>query len=193
MESPLSVSPDPTHNAGAAFPIFPRHQRRMAEVRAMLENTSSQAHRVSAPRGAVEPGGAPHEAVPAREREPGRRVLIVDDHPDAAASLALLLRLAGNESRAVHDGLTALDEAERFRPDVVLLDIGMPQMDGYETCRRLRGQPWGGAMRVIAPTGWSREQEGARTREAGFDGHLVKPVDPPTLMRVIAEAPRSAA
>jgi PAS domain S-box-containing protein len=118
-----------------------------------------------------------------------RRVLIVDDHPDAGLSLAMLLRLAGNETRAAHDGLTALEEAERFRPDVVLLDIGMPEIDGYETCRRLRERPWGGCVRVIALTGWGQEEDRARAREAGFDGHLVKPVDPGALMRLIAETP----
>jgi CheY-like chemotaxis protein len=136
-----------------------------------------------------EPATAPAEDEPEPAARAQRRVLIVDDHPDAGLSLAMLLRLAGNETRAVHDGLAAIDEAERFRPDIVLLDIGMPRIDGYETCRRIRERPWGRALRVIALTGWGQERDRERAREAGFDGHLVKPVDPGALMRLIAETP----
>jgi CheY-like chemotaxis protein len=120
----------------------------------------------------------------------GHRVLIVDDHPDAGQSLAMLLDLAGNQSRVVFDGFAAITEAERFRPELVLLDIGMPRIDGYETCRRMREQPWSAGMRLIALTGYSQEQDRERARAAGFDGHLVKPVDPALLLRMVSEMPR---
>lgn len=106
-----------------------------------------------------------------------RRILVVDDLPDNLESLAMLLRLSGHEVETAEDGATALECAERYQPEVMLLDIGMPGMDGYEVCRRLRAQPWGQDIRVVALTGWGQEEDRRSTREAGFDAHLVKPVD----------------
>jgi CheY-like chemotaxis protein len=126
----------------------------------------------------------PEEATAA----PPRRVLVVDDNEDAAESLAMLLGLNGNETHLAHDGEAALAAAERYRPDLILLDIGMPRMNGHEVCRRLRTQPWGKDLKVIALTGWGQEQDRRMTAEAGFDGHLVKPVDAATLNEVLAEA-----
>jgi PAS domain S-box-containing protein len=127
------------------------------------------------------------EPAAARPQAPRqRRVLVVDDNEDAAVSLAMLLDLAGNETCLAHDGEEALLVAEQFRPDVVLLDIGMPKMNGHEVCRRLRLQPWGRNLKVIALTGWGQEQDRRQSREAGFDGHLVKPVDPATLTEMIS-------
>jgi CheY-like chemotaxis protein len=115
-----------------------------------------------------------------------RRVLVVDDNEDAAVSLAMLLDLGGNETRLAHDGEAALAAAESFRPDLILLDIGMPRMSGHEVCRRLREEPWGRDIKVIALTGWGQEQDRRKSAEAGFDGHLVKPVDPATLSELVS-------
>lgn len=117
---------------------------------------------------------------------PGLRVLIVDDNEDAANALAMVLEAAGIEHRVVHDGTTALAEADAFLPDVVLLDIGMPGMDGYEVARRLRSHPDHAQALLVALTGWSYEQDQARSREAGFDHHLRKPADIDQLMGLFA-------
>lgn len=111
---------------------------------------------------------------PAREK---RRILVVDDNHDSADSLAALLSLTGHEAHTAHDGEHAISEAAKLRPDVILLDIGLPRLDGYDTCRRIREQPWGERMTIIALTGWGQEEDRRLSRDAGFDGHLVKPVD----------------
>ncbi|MGH8496206.1 MAG: PAS domain S-box protein [Gammaproteobacteria bacterium] len=116
-----------------------------------------------------------------------RRILVVDDNRDSADSLAALLRLAGNEVHTAYDSLEALQCAEQFRPDVALLDIGMPKLNGCEAARRLRLQPWGQNMLLIAVTGWGQEEDRRRTSAAGFNAHLVKPVDHATLMRLLEE------
>jgi CheY-like chemotaxis protein len=85
--------------------------------------------------------------------------LIVDDNEDGAESLALLLRLAGHETQQAHDGVEAVEAAERFRPNAVLLDIGLPKMNGYEACRRIRTKPWGKDMVLVALTGWGQEED----------------------------------
>jgi signal transduction histidine kinase len=112
---------------------------------------------------------------------PRYRVLVVDDNADAANSLTVLLRVAGHEVRACYDGPAALEAANTFLPEVVLLDIGLPGMDGYEVARRLRGQVGKEKVLLIALTGYGQEDDLRRSREAGFDHHLVKPVDPTTL------------
>jgi PAS domain S-box-containing protein len=118
---------------------------------------------------------------------PGRRILVVDDNREAATSLAMMLRLGGNEVRTAHDGLEAVAAAEEFRPEVILMDIGMPRLNGYEATRRIREQPWGRSPVIIALTGWGQEGDKARSQEAGCDNHLVKPVDPSELERLLAE------
>ncbi len=105
-----------------------------------------------------------------------KRILVVDDNRDSADSLSMLLSMAGHDARSAYDGPQALEEAERFRPHLMLLDLGLPDMDGYEVCRRIRLQPWGQAVRVAAVTGWGQDQDRAASRKAGFDDHLVKPV-----------------
>lgn len=121
----------------------------------------------------------------------GRRVLVVDDNVDAAQTLVELLSLQGHAVQAAHRGSTALELAERWRPEVVLLDIGMPEMDGYEVARRLKARPWAQDTLVVALTGWGQASDRGRTREGGFDHHLVKPVDPQEIERLIgAPAPR---
>ena len=119
---------------------------------------------------------------------PGQRILVVDDNLDAAESLAMMLTMMGNETQTAHDGLEALDVAAAFRPDVMLLDIGMPKLNGYEVCRRLRQQAWGERIVVIALTGWGQEEDKRRSQEAGFDAHLVKPVLPSDLEQLLAGA-----
>ena len=111
----------------------------------------------------------------------------MDDNRDGADSLAMLLRIMGNDIRTAYDGQQAVEAAGEFRPDVVLLDIGLPKLNGYEACRRIREQPWGKGVVLIALTGWGQEEDRRRSHEAGFDHHLVKPVDPDALMRLLAE------
>jgi signal transduction histidine kinase/CheY-like chemotaxis protein len=115
-----------------------------------------------------------------------RRILVVDDTVDSAESLAMLLRLLGNEVRTVHDGRFALETAVAYRPEVVLLDIGLPGMDGLEICRRLRQQPDGDRALIVALTGYGREEDRQNSQEAGFDAHLVKPVELESLQELLA-------
>lgn len=98
-----------------------------------------------------------------------RRILVVDDNRDSADSLAMLLRLTGNEVRTAYDGEVGVETAEQFRPQVVLFDIGMPKLNGYDACRRIRGEPWGKDLILIAMTGWGQDEDRRRTLEAGFD------------------------
>ncbi len=115
-----------------------------------------------------------------------RRVLIVDDNRDAAASLGMMLSLLGHEVRTAHDGLEAIELAEAFRPEVILLDIGLPRLNGYDTCQRLREQSWGRGIFIVALTGWGQDDDRRRSQEAGFDYHLLKPVDFAVLERLLA-------
>jgi signal transduction histidine kinase len=123
----------------------------------------------------------------------GVRVLIVDDNVDAATSLSYVLALAGYDTAVAHDGNRALELAETMRPAIVLLDIGLPGMSGYEVARRLRAAPWGRDLRLIAVTGWGHESDRAKSLEAGFDAHLTKPIDPELLLQHIAQAVRTVA
>jgi PAS domain S-box-containing protein len=122
---------------------------------------------------------------------PRRSVLVVDDNQDAADSLAILLRLAGQDVRSAYDGPAALAQARDFQPAVVFLDIGMPGMDGYEVARRLRQLPGLGGVLLVALTGWAQEEDRRRSTEAGFDHHLVKPVEPDALQTLLADLPRT--
>lgn len=123
------------------------------------------------------------------------RILIADDNRDAVESLALLLELTGYNVERAYDGLEAVAVAEHYRPDLVLLDIGMPKLDGYEACRRIREQPWGHDMLIVALTGWGQEDDRRRSQGAGFDHHLLKPVARSDLLRLLAlwQAERAAA
>jgi PAS domain S-box-containing protein len=116
----------------------------------------------------------------------GRRILVVDDNRDSALSLGMLLQLMGNRVRTAHDGLEAVQAAENFRPDVVLLDLGLPKLNGYEVARHIRGQPWGGDIVLIAVTGWGQEEDRRRSMAAGFNLHMVKPLEPAALEKVLA-------
>ena len=114
-----------------------------------------------------------------------RRILVADDNADSAASMALLLEILGNEVRTACDGLEAVEVATAFRPDVILMDIGMPRLDGYDACRRIREQPWGQAVVLIALTGWGQDEDVRKSRDAGFNHHLVKPVEPAMLEKLL--------
>jgi PAS domain S-box-containing protein len=123
---------------------------------------------------------------------PKCRILVADDLQDSMYSLAIMLRLAGHDVQTAHDGLEAVQAAATFRPDVVLLDIGMPKMNGYEAARHMRQEPWGKDMLLVALTGWGQEEDKRRAFEAGFDHHLTKPVDPAALVKLLAElAPKT--
>jgi len=113
------------------------------------------------------------------------RILVADDNRDAADTLSAILELDGHEVRTAYDGAKAFQIAEGFVPQIALLDIGMPDLDGYQTARRIRQQPWGSAMLLVALTGWGQEQDRRRAAEAGFNCHLVKPVEPQTIGTLI--------
>jgi PAS domain S-box-containing protein len=121
------------------------------------------------------------------------RILIVDDKRENADSLTKLLRIMGNETLTAYDGQAGVDMAAEFQPDVALLDIGLPKLNGYEACRRIRELAWGREIVLIAVTGWGQEEDRRRSKEAGFDHHMVKPVDPQALMQLLAVIKGSAA
>lgn len=119
------------------------------------------------------------------------RILVVDDNHDSALSLAMVLGMMGHETRTAHDGETALATAESFNPQVVLLDIGLPKMNGYEVAQRIRESAWGTTMFLIAVTGWGQAEDRARSAEVGLDLHMVKPVEPTALQAVLADLHRN--
>lgn len=110
-----------------------------------------------------------------------RKILVVDDNVDAAVSLAMMLKLMGNEAKTAHDGLEAIQVAAVYKPDLILLDIGMPRLNGHETAKRIREQPWGKDVILVALTGWGQEEDRLKSEQAGFDAHMVKPIEPAAL------------
>ena len=131
-------------------------------------------------------GGEPKRHEPRLPSAPvRRRILVVDDNEDSAMSMSLLLTGMGNETRTAHEGLEALEIGATFLPEIILLDIGMPRLNGYEAARRIREQPWGQGVKLVAVTGWGQENDRRRSQEAGFDHHLVKPVDPAALSKLL--------
>ena len=119
----------------------------------------------------------------------GRRILIVDDNRDSAESMAMLLELTGNQTRTAHDGLAAVKLAAAFRPDVVLMDIGLPKLNGYEAAHQIRSKPWGKNIVLVALTGWGQDEDRQKSKDAGFDDHMVKPVDYAALTKLLASLP----
>ncbi len=113
-------------------------------------------------------------------------MLVVDDNLDAAGSLVLMLSLMGHEVRSAHDGMEALEVAEACRPDVIFLDIGLPRLNGYEVCRQIRRRPWGEAICIVAVTGWGQEVDRDRSHDAGFNAHMVKPMDVSILTEILS-------
>jgi signal transduction histidine kinase len=151
-------------------------------------------------RDAIEPERRPHTS-PALEQpmtnsedtaRTQRRILVADDNNDALESLATLLQLSGHEVYTAANGAVALEFAEQHRPEVALLDIGMPKLDGYEVARRIRAQPWGQAITLVALTGWGQDSDRRRSQEAGFDSHLVKPLDLDKLTDLLEALPSTA-
>ena len=140
---------------------------------------ASASHQPRPPKGAGE-----KTAPPAK-----RRILVVDDNKDSADSLSMMLSITGMEVRTAYDGLEAVEAATAFNPDVVLLDIGMPKLNGYEAARRIREQPRGKDMLLVAVTGWGQEEDRRRSQEAGFNFHMLKPVDPAALQHMVAAGP----
>ena len=136
-----------------------------------------------APASAAPENGERGDAVSATVR---RRILVADDNRDSADSLATMLSLMGHDARAAYDGPDAIEKAEMFRPEVIVLDLGMPRMDGFEAAKRIRSEPWSNGVMLVALTGFGQEQDRARSREAGFDHHLTKPADPGALTRLLA-------
>lgn len=134
----------------------------------------------------------PHSAAPSRSDEQ-RRVLVVDDNADNADTLADLLGVMGHDVRVARDGLQALSLAAAFRPELVLLDIGLPGLDGYEVARRLRREPWAARITLVAVTGYGQATDRERSHEAGFDEHVIKPIQLDVLTRVISRRPPSGA
>jgi CheY-like chemotaxis protein len=134
------------------------------------------------------PSPSPTETAPPTGRS--CRVLVVDDNVDSAESLAMLLTMFGHNVRTAHDGEAALETAIDWRPEVVLLDIGLPGLDGYEVAKRMRRLPALGDVVLVALTGYGQDADRQRSREAGFDRHLVKPVEPATVQRIVASVPQ---
>jgi CheY-like chemotaxis protein len=119
-----------------------------------------------------------------------RRVLVVDDNADALKTLSMLVKLMGHDVCEAHDGVEAVHLAEQYAPDVVLMDIGMPNLNGYQAAHQIRDQPWGSDMTLVATTGWGQVEDRRRTKAAGFDHHLVKPIDHSKLCELLALTPR---
>ena len=118
-----------------------------------------------------------------------RRVLVVDDNLDAAESLAILMRLAGHEVRMAFDGIEAVKTAETFQPHIVFLDLGLPKLSGSEAARQIRQHPWSQGMILVALTGWGHDKDRRKSREVGFDDHLVKPANLEDLTKIINRLP----
>ena len=117
---------------------------------------------------------------------PRRRVLVVDDNADAATSLSLMLDAMGHDTRTAHDGREAVTVTDQFRPDLILMDIGMPTLNGYDACQQIRDRPWGRDVMIVACTGWGQEDDRQRSKDAGFDLHMVKPLSPSDLEHLVA-------
>jgi signal transduction histidine kinase/ActR/RegA family two-component response regulator len=159
------------HSAGSG-----QGSRFVVRLPLSVQQTAAQAEALSVP-------------VPARGRN---RILVADDNYDSATSLSILLNDAGYDVRTAGDGVQALETAAQFRPDIVLLDIGMPKLNGYEVARHFRRQPWGRNMLLVAVTGWGGADHRQQTAQAGFDHHLTKPVDPAALTRLLASLTTSS-
>ena len=117
------------------------------------------------------------------------KILVVDDNHDSALSMAMMLQIMGHDTRTAHDGESAVSTAETFLPEVVLLDIGLPKLNGYEVAQRIREKTWGQAMYLIAVTGWGQDEDRQRSSEVGLNLHMVKPVEPAALEKLLAALP----
>jgi len=113
------------------------------------------------------------------------RIVVADDNEDSAQSFAMLLSFSGHEVRVALNGAQALDVVRQFRPDIAFLDIGMPELSGYEVAEAVRAEPWGNEVRLVAVTGWGTLDDKLRATSAGFDRHLVKPIDPAEVEKLL--------
>jgi PAS domain S-box-containing protein len=150
---------------------------------------------VRIPLSAAQPEAAENLATRGTEAPAGTsrlRVLVADDNRDAAESLAALLRMVGHEVRVAYDGVEAVGVASEYRPDAVVLDIGMPKMNGFDVAKKLRAEAMGNEITIIAVSGWGQDADKHRSRESGIDHHLVKPLEPSSLLRLLASNPRRA-
>ena len=138
------------------------------------------------------PKDLPQPCLPIAAVSFATRILVVDDNRDALAVLSTMVRILGHEVRTAHDGVEAIGAAESFQPDAVLMDLGMPRMNGYEAARHIREQPWGQSMLLVATTGWGQDEDKRRSKEAGFDHHLVKPIDPTALRALLSRLTQPA-
>lgn len=139
------------------------------------------------------PAGTPPagDASQCESPDTGRRILVVDDNRDAAITTALMLKLFGHTTKLAHDGYAAAEVAATFQPELVLMDIGMPKLNGYDACRLIRQQPWASDAVFVACTGWGQDEDRRKAEAAGFDHHLVKPIELAELQRILATlAPR---
>jgi len=130
------------------------------------------------------PSVAPTAAAPRRFK-----ILVVDDNHDSALSMAMMLQIMGHDTRTAHDGESAVATAETYLPEVVLLDIGLPKLNGYEVAQRIREKTWGQTMYLIAVTGWGQDEDRQRSSEVGLNLHMVKPVEPAALEKLLAAMP----
>jgi CheY-like chemotaxis protein len=121
-----------------------------------------------------------------------RRILVVDDNHDSAESMVMMLTLLGNEVQMARDGVEAVRVAEQFRPEIILMDVGMPRLNGLDATRQIRSEPWGRTMTIVALTGWGQQSDRLQSKEAGCDSHLVKPVNLAELEELLAEAGKAA-
>jgi CheY-like chemotaxis protein len=138
----------------------------------------------------------PTQQAPADTTEPSpskRRILVADDNRDVVESFQIMLRILGHEVQTALDGEEAIEKAEQFRPDVIVLDVGMPMLDGYETASRIRQRPWSRDVVLIAVTGWGNDKDKLKSAAAGFDVHLVKPVDATTILEALEQVDQSKA
>ena len=140
----------------------------------LADNTMADVNRLT-----VTPGAAPRRF----------KILVVDDNHDSALSMAMMLQIMGHDTRTAHDGESAVSTAETFLPDVVLLDIGLPKLNGYEVAQRIREKAWGESMFLIAVTGWGQDEDRQRSSEVGLNLHMVKPVEPAALEKLLATLP----
>jgi CheY-like chemotaxis protein len=141
---------------------------------------------IKLPRTSLVQTTAPNDAPPRAAPQVGRSVLIADDNADGAEILALLLQTSGHTVHVANDGASAMELATRLKPDVAVLDIGMPILNGYEVAKRIRSESWGGRMTLIALTGWGQDEDKSAALAAGFDHHLTKPTDPARLESLLA-------
>jgi DNA-binding response OmpR family regulator len=128
------------------------------------------------------------QSEPLKRTDAPRRILVVDDDKDGVASLSMLLTMVGHETTVAHDGVEAVDVAENFKPHIVLLDLDLPKLNGYDVCRQMRAASWGNQALIVAVTGWPDESHRQEALAAGFDMHLVKPVSAEVFMTVLSAA-----